>query len=180
MHTRTRTLLVLTIAASMSMTACGSDDDTDSEHAHDGHDADEHIDPVEQDPAIAATMVASTLLSWTPAEQSSALDIPITVVDDSLTGELETMARSPSDPKARKFTPTQWDDWAAAAATVKAFVTDTEVTDEADEDAKVRATVRQDLSYPDGARSILGTTDYTITLKNIDGRWKADTFKETP
>lgn len=176
MRTRTGSLLVVVATVAVVLGGCSSDDDTDD--GHQGHDAGEHIDPVADDPAIAATAVASTLLSWNPAEQSSPMDVPVSVIDDSMTGELAEQARDPSGDDSAYLTPQQWDDWADAKATVKAFVTDTEVTADDDTAAEVTTTVRQDLSYPDGARSTLSTTDYQITLDAVDGRWKANTIKE--
>lgn len=170
-------VLAVATAGVLTLTGCGSDDEHDG-HEHTGSDDHEHIDPIAQDPAIAATSVAVTALSWTPAEQSSPWDIPTTVLSSSMTGELADKAGGPSSAEAMKDRPSQWDGWAAAGATVKAFVLETEVTEESDTDTTVVATVRQDLSYPDGGRSTWKTTDYEIGLVAEDGRWKAETMKE--
>ncbi|MGP9725294.1 hypothetical protein ACT3SZ_14895 [Corynebacterium sp. AOP40-9SA-29] len=171
------TVLAVATAGALALAGCGSDDDHDG-HEHTGSDDHEHIDPVAQDPAIAATSVAVTALSWTAAEQSSPWDIPTTVLSSSMTGELADKASDPSSAEARRDRPSQWDGWATAGATVKAFVLETEVTEESDSATTVVTTVRQDLSYPDGGGSTWKTTDYEIDLVAEDGRWKATTMKE--
>lgn len=169
-------VLAAVASAALMIAGCGSD--SHDGHEHTGSDDHEHIDPVAQDPAIAATSVAVTALSWTPAEQSSPWDIPATVLSSSMTGELADKAGDPSSAEARKDRPSQWDGWATAGATVKAFVLETEVTEESDSETTVVATVRQDLSYPDGGGSTWKTADYEIDLVAEDGRWKAETMKE--
>jgi hypothetical protein len=170
--------LALVTAGVMMLTGCGSDEPDGEQHT--GSDAHEHIDPVADDPAIAATSVAVTALSWTPATQSSPWDIPASVMSESLTGELAELAGDPSSTAAMKDRPSQWDGWATAGATVKAIVLDTEVTEDSDTEATVMATVRQELTYPDGGRSTWKTADYEISLAAADGRWKADSMTEKP
>lgn len=167
-----RMLVALAAGGALVMAGCGSEDDHDG-HSHTGSDAGEHIDPVAEDAAIAATSVAVTLLNWTPAQQDSPWDVSAEQAD-IFTGEL---AAKITDLSGENI-PEQWAGWAAAGATVRSVVLDAEVTDESETEAKVIATVRQELAYPDGGRSTWKTSDYDIGLVAEDGRWKADTMKE--
>lgn len=164
--------------AGLSLTGCSDDSESDPGHEHTGSDDHEHIDPVTGSPAGAAQAVATTLTTWTPANQASPFSLPGTFVEQSLTGQLEELARDPESEQAMDRRPEQWEGWAAANATVKGFVLDTETTEGSDTEATVVATVRQDLRYPDGSRSTMTETEYTVTLVAEDGHWKAERFED--
>jgi hypothetical protein len=156
----------------LTVSGCGGGD---SEDDHD-HGSDDHvvIDPVADDPAIAAKAVALNLFQWNPAEQSSVWDLPLQIVDDNLTGELRDKATSA---QGSADTPEEWSAWAASGATVRAIVTSPVV--EGDGNSRtVTVTVQQNLEYPDGSGSEWKTRNVTVHLVNDDGQWKADRVSE--
>ncbi|WP_125196397.1 hypothetical protein [Corynebacterium bovis] len=158
------------------LSACGSHTDShdhDPGHNHDhGHDDHVHIDPVEQDPAVAATSALTVLFSWDPARQSGPGDVPSGVADELFTGALAADVRSGGAVVDR---PEQWGDWATAQARVSALVPQTRVSDTGDERSRVvAAQVAQTLVYPDGGRSRLPGRQVRVHLVLVEGRWKAD------
>lgn len=170
-------LLAALTASTLVLTGCGSDDES-AETEHTGSDDHEHIDPVANDPAIAARAVATSLLSYDPADRVSPCDVADNVALLMLTGELAAAAEAPESPECMDKRPEQWSDWGAANAQIKAIITDTDVVDESDSEATVITTVRQSLSYPDGGSSTWSTTTQEIHLVAEDDRWKATSIEE--
>lgn len=166
------------VATALVLTGCGSDKDNEQAE-HTGSDAHEHIDPVADDPVIAATAVATSWLSYDPADRVSPCDIPDNVAMLQLTGELADTAATPDSRECMDARPKQWDDWGEANAQIKAIITDTEVIEETESEATVGVTVTQNLVYPDGGTSTWATSSHELTLVADDGRWKADSIKET-
>ncbi|RRQ11983.1 hypothetical protein CXF47_10485 [Corynebacterium bovis] len=131
-----------------------------------------HIDPVEQDPAVAATSALTVLFSWDPARQSGPGDVPAGVADELFTGALAADVRSGGAVIDR---PEQWGNWATAHARVSALVPQTRVMDTGDERTRVvAAQVAQTLVYPDGGHSRLPDRQVRVHLVVESGRWKAD------
>lgn len=161
------------VAMILTISGCsGGDDDSDGrEHGSDDHVV---IDPVADDPAIAAKTVAINRYQWNPSIQSGVWALPLQIVENNLTGEALDKASSPADTADN---PEEWSDWADAGATMRAIVTDPVVTGEGDT-RTVTVTVRQDLEYPDGSGSEWRTQTVTVHLVNDGGHWKADRLSE--
>lgn len=158
------------------LSACGSHTDShdhDPGHNHDhGHDDHVHIDPVEQDPAVAATSALTVLFSWDPARQSGPGDVPSGVAEELFTGSVAADVQSGRAVVDRSV---QWGDWATAHARVMALVPDTRVIGRGSgPDRTVLAEVEQTLVYPDGGRSRLADRQIRVHLVVSSGRWKAD------
>ena len=145
------------------------------EHDHEqgpGHDDHVHIDPVEQDPQVAATSALTVLFSWDPARQSGPGDVPAGVAEELFTGSVAADVQSGRAVVDRSV---QWGDWATAHARVMALVPDTRVIGRGSgPDRTVLAEVEQTLVYPDGGRSRLADRQIRVHLVVSSGRWKAD------
>ena len=147
--------------------------DGDHEHAH-GLDDYAHIDPVADDPAVAAASVATVLLSWDPVRQSGPADGVVRTLDGVATGELLGAVVAGESVVDR---PAQWGDWATAHARVMALVPDTRVVDDRlGRGRTVLARVAQTVVYPDGGRSRLPDQQARVHLVVESGQWKADRF----
>ncbi|KPM10562.1 hypothetical protein QR98_0091200, partial [Sarcoptes scabiei] len=124
----------------------------DHEHSH-GRDDHVHIDPVAEDPAVAATSALTVLFSWDPARQSGPGEVSAGVAEQLFTGGVAADVRSGGAVIDR---PEQWGDWVTAHARVSALVPQTRVMDTGDERSRVvAAQVEQTLMYPDGGHSRL-------------------------
>ncbi|MEL4163094.1 hypothetical protein [Corynebacterium bovis] len=144
---------------------------TDGDHNH-GRDDHVHIDPVAEDPQVAATSALTVLLSWDPVRQSGPTDGVVRTLDSFATGELLAAVDSGESVVDR---PEQWGDWAMAHARVMALVPDTRVVDDRSEKGKtVLARVSQVVVYPDGGRSRLPDQQVRVHLVVEAGQWKAD------
>ncbi|MEL4183531.1 hypothetical protein MTQ17_09845 [Corynebacterium bovis] len=131
-----------------------------------------HIDPVAEDPQVAATSALTVLLSWDPVRQSGPTDGVVRTLDSFATGELLAAVDSGESVVDR---PEQWGDWAMAHARVMALVPDTRVVDDRSEKGKtVLARVSQVVVYPDGGRSRLPDQQVRVHLVVEAGQWKAD------
>lgn len=171
-------LLAGATASALVLTGCGSDDEH-AGHEHTGSDAHEHIDPIAADPAVTAQAVASTVLTWNPAQQDSPWELATNFIEDTLTGDLADKAGEPSSSAAMADRPKQWDGWAAGGATMKAVVLDVELADEDDDEVTAVVEVQQTLNYPDGSSSRWKKSTQEVHLVAENGRWKANSLKET-
>ncbi|MEL4211878.1 hypothetical protein [Corynebacterium bovis] len=163
-------VVVVGLVAAGGLSGCGghTDDDVDG-HGRDDH---VHIDPVAEDPAVAATSALTVLFGWDPARQSGPGDVPAGVADELFTGALAADVRSGGAVVDR---PALWGDWATAQARVSALVPQTRVVGTGDERSRVvAAQVEQTLTYPDGGRSRLPGRQVRVHLVVESGRWKAD------
>mgnify|MGYP005982927397 CR=1 FL=1 len=164
--------VAVALAATLGVAACGSGD------GDDGGDtaAAVHTDrePAIVSPVDTAITVAHGRYSWTPAKQTGPWDMPVDVVEDSMTDGLRATALKPP----AGDTPGQWKDWASAGATVAATITSPQTTDADDTTATVTVTVQQDLMYPDGSASTWKNRPVSIHLVTETGQWKADSIKE--
>jgi hypothetical protein len=163
--------VAVALAATLGAAACGSGDGDSGETAAAVHTDRE---PAIVSPVDTAITVAHARYSWTPAKQSGPWDMPVDVVEDSMTGGLRATALKPP----AGDTPGQWKDWASAGATVAATITSPHTTAADDTTATVTVTVQQDLMYPDGSASTWKNRPVSIHLVTEAGQWKADSIKE--
>lgn len=154
--------------------------DDESTPATDSHT---HIDPVADDPFVAATSTLSAVLSYVPAEQDTVFD-QYASVRDRLTGPLAQLADNPpAGEDALRQTPPEWDDWAAGGDQVRAIVERSENTADIDDDATeavVTVTVREMVFHADGENTPLRSpyvADATIVRE--DDIWKLSNYEIT-
>ena len=99
-------IIALAVASTLALSACGQDDESeltadervasytgDDAHEHNGTDSHVTIDPVKEDPGIAATAVATSMFTWNPAQQVSVFHVSENVINEQLTGALAEQAR---------------------------------------------------------------------------------------
>lgn len=174
------TMLVVTLAA------CGSDSEQDSEptdvmyggddmqHEH-GTGSDDHIDidPVKDDPTIAATAAAVNWWTWLPGEQSSAWAVSGNTAETTLTGDLKDRADNADSDDADEATPDDWEQWAQTNTTVSALVLSaTEDEGGSDTETTVTLDIRQNTTADGGATDTLDEFQATAHLVAEDGQWK--------
>ena len=154
--------------------------DDESTPATDSHT---HIDPVADDPYVAATSTLSAVLSYAPAEQDTVFD-QYASVRDRLSGQLAQLADNPpTGEDALRQTPPEWDDWAAGGDQVRAIVERSENTADIDDDATeavVTVTVREMVFHADGENTQLRSpyaADATIVRE--DDIWKLSNYEIT-
>lgn len=155
-------------------------DDADHQHATDSHI---HIDPISDDPYVAATSTVSAILSYSPAEQDGPFD-QYTAVRDRLTGELAQLADNPpTGEDALRQTPRQWDAWAESGDRVRAIVErtpDTSEISDTDTEGVVTVTVRELVFHQDGETTPL-RSPYIVDANVVreDDIWKLDSYEIT-
>lgn len=171
-------LLVVGGVAWAAVSLFGGDDD--DRPATDSHT---HIDPVTDDPYVAATSTLSAILSYSPADQDTVFD-QYAAVRDRLTGQLAQLADAPpTGEDAARQTPEQWDAWADSNDRVRALVERAEDTAEIDDDATeavVTATVREMVFHADGENTPL-RSPYAVeaTIVREDDIWKLSSYEIT-
>lgn len=171
-------LLVVGGVAWAAVSLFGGDDD--DRPATDSHT---HIDPVTDDPYVAATSTLSAILSYAPADQDTVFD-QYAAVRDRLTGQLLQLADTPpTGEDAARQTPEQWDAWAAGGDRVRALVERAEDTAEIDDDATeavVTANVREMVFHADGENTPL-RSPYAVeaTIVREDDIWKLSSYEIT-
>lgn len=184
-RSRTATIMVAVLAVAavaLTVTAValiGNDSDGD-QPATDAHT---HIDPVSDDPYVAATSTLSAILSYSPAEQETVFD-QYAAVRDRLTGQLAQLADNPpTGEDAARQLPDQWDAWAESGDRVRAIVERTPDTEEIADDATeavVTVEVREMIFHPDGETTPLRSpyvADATVVVE--DDIWKLDSYEIT-
>lgn len=156
----------------------GGDDEHD--HATDSH---LHIDPVTDDPYVAATSTISAILSYAPAEQATVFD-QYAAVRDRLTGQLAELADNPpTGEDALRQTPEYWDSWAESGDRVRALVErdeDTATIADTDTEGVVTVTVRELVFHPGGETTPL-RNPYTVEANVVveDDIWKLASYDIT-
>lgn len=136
-----------------------------------GSDAHVAIDPVTDDPVVAATTTLSVVWSFEPADQDSPFE-SYRLVRDRLTGPFLITADNP--PERGKAWPKQWDTWRAYGDRVQSFVTPegaNDVDPEAEE-AVITARVNEVVIHPDGEQTPLREGIYALEVKKEAGVWK--------
>lgn len=142
-----------------------------------GHDV--HVatqDPLHADPELAATSAMTGLMTWQPAQQESPQDAAAAIAD-RLTGQLEEYATSNApDP----VLPEPWGQWAEAGDSVHAVVTvadDSGSINNDDQQGVVNVVVDQEVWHPSGNRTPYSRFTADVTVKNVDGQWKAERYE---
>ena len=135
-------------------------------------------DPVADDPHLAAHQAASTMFTFTPAEQ----DYPeqgLSKIQDSLTGQLAHLAtNSPDNPK---LLPEPWEDWKNNGDRVYANVEQAgEVRHEGEDTAIVPLKISQVIAHPSDETTPWKTFGADFRVTKVDGRWKADSWEYKP
>lgn len=181
-------IIALAVASTLALSACGQDDESeltadervasytgDDAHEHNGTDSHVTIDPVKEDPGIAATAVATSMFTWNPAQQVSVFHVSENVINEQLTGTLAEQARDFDSEQAQSQTPDEWLEWAKDDVRVQAIIPNVEVTDDSDENARTTAVnVEQFLVDSEGNRTLYQKNRVIIHLVAEDGIWKAD------
>lgn len=149
-------------------------------HAHEhGTDAHVIIDPVKDDPLVAAEATMYAIFSFKPAEQNTPFD-HYGAVRNQLTGVLLEIAdHPPTDEFAAKQFPAEWQDWSQSHDEIRAFVTrvaDTKPIDEHAETALVTVNVRQVVVHDDGDQTPWRSFVADVEMQRIKDTWKAANF----
>lgn len=178
-------LTALVIAGALALSACGDSEEmsadervasyTDDDSQLNGSDSHVTIDPVKEDPNIAATAVASILFTWNPSEQATIYHIDEDVISEHFTGELADRVRDFDSEQAHSQTPEDWLEWAKDGVRVQAIIPNVEVTDDSDENARTTAVnVEQFLVDSEGNRTLYQKNRVIVHLVAEDDIWKAD------
>ena len=173
--TRSSSLRAVAVAVICTVTVagasgCGSDD-PDPTTQHTGSDAG-MTDPSVGDPGVIAQGVSRILLTWNPAERSSPYDVPESVASQT-SGTLRRLIDDPAGKDARRDTPSAWNDWKAANATIAGFVDTPKVTEEGDK-RTVTMGFTQRLDYPDGSSSTYRRGTVIATVIPAGDSWTVD------
>lgn len=204
LHQRIGMAFTVALAASLvctgALSACGSDEDgedtEETEVAYSGSDGDSHIhsgsddhidiNPVRDDPTIAATAAASNWWTWLPADQPSVWSVTGDAVDEVFSGDLHEQAEKADSDAAKKANPRNWDRWKKMGVSVEALVLDA-TEDEADAAGgsgdssdlvtSVDLTVRQNLTSEAGIETF---DEFTVTahLVATDDHWTVAEFTD--
>lgn len=181
-------IIALAVASALTLSACGKDDEPeltadervasytgDDAHEHDGTDSHATIDPVKEDPGIAATAVATSMFTWNPAQQVSVFHVSENVINEQLTGALAEQARDFDSEQAQSQTPDEWIEWAKEGVRIQAIIPSVEVTDDSNDDMRtIAADVQQFIIHPENGRSHYQDSKVIIRLVAQDGHWKAE------
>lgn len=140
---------------------------------------DEHVvahEPLHDDPELAATSAMAGLMTWQPVQQDSPQDAAAAIAD-RLTGQLAEYASSDEpDP----VLPEPWGQWAEAGDSVHAVVTvadDSGSINNDDQQGVVNVVVDQEVWHPSGNRTPYSRFTADVTVKNVDGQWKAERYE---
>ncbi|MGV0870463.1 hypothetical protein [Corynebacterium kalidii] len=174
-------LVAIAVGIAWAVTSMiGGDEDDAARPATDSHT---HIDPVADDPYVAATSTVSAILSYAPAEQDTVFD-QYAAVRDRLTGQMAQLADNPptGDDAARQ-TPPQWEAWAESGDRVRAIVERSPSTapiEDGATEAEVTMDVRELIFHPDGETTPL-RNPYVVTATVVveDGIWKLQSYEIT-
>lgn len=173
-------LIAVAVAIAWAVTSMIGGDEEEARPATDSHT---HIDPISDDPYVAATSTVSAILSYAPAEQDTPFD-QYSAVRDRLTGQMAQLADTPptGDDAARQ-TPSGWDAWAESGDRVRAIVERSPSTEPIEDDATeavVTMDVREMVFHSDGETTPL-RSPYVVSATVVleDNIWKLDSYEIT-
>lgn len=137
-----------------------------------GDPAIDTMDPVTEDPVVAARTTVSAVWTHDPAKDDSELDA-MERVRDRLTGRmLATLDTTDADAKALRAG--NWDKWAASGDRVVTVATETDPPAATIDGphATVELDVRRMVVHPDGVTTPYEEGTVRAELDNVGGAWK--------
>lgn len=163
-------IIGLLVAGIMALTSDKPGHGSDAGVLHAEHD------PVADDPYLTAAQAATTMFSFTPAEQ----DYPeqgLRKIQDSLTGQLEDLAVNPP-PQNPKQLPESWQAWKKSGEHIYANVDragDTRF--DGDEVATVPLEISQVIVHPSDETTPYKRFEAEFRVEKSEGRWKAASWE---
>ena len=143
-----------------------------------GHDV--HVatqDPLHADPELSGNLSDDWANDLATSPNKKAPQDAAAAIADRLTGQLEEYATSSApDP----VLPEPWGQWAEAGDSVHAVVTvadDSGSINNDDQQGVVNVVVDQEVWHPSGNRTPYSRFTADVTVKNVDGQWKAERYE---
>lgn len=168
--------VLLGIAVGLLVTQLVNNGEDTSNTATEGqvHEHDD-IDPVRDDPEVAAQAAMVAVFSYDPASQETTFE-QLGDVRDQLTGTLGELADNPpTGDQAAAQRPSEWDSWARSGDQVRAFANVAAGSAPVGEDettATVTVDVEQRIIHPDGE-----TTPYEEMVADVEMVYEAEQWK---
>ena len=179
-----KSIIAIVLGSALALSACGESEEelsadelveqsiNDSDYDEPPGDSHIHIDPVAEDPNIAAQAVAASFFTWNPAEQMSVWNVNENVIDQHLTGELREQALNADSEEALADTPDEWEEWALDGVRFQAIIPEVNVVDDSSEtERRVAVNVTQ-YKLQDGTREVHDEFILIIQLVAEDGHWR--------